>query len=304
LTAVRLEEFRGIIAATITPNTADESEVSRYLDLLERSGVRGLFILGTMGEGAKLGPSSRQRLAEMILGLAGKRFLKIVHVGAPDIETAEQLARHAGGCGADAVSAVMPYYYRYDAESLAAFYNRLAGATEAPLLLYNNPGRQGYSVSAAEVARVFELAPGVRGIKDTSGDPAMLLELQTSFGSTHFVACGGDHLLHYAYEIGVRAHVSSLAAIYPEIATGIWRAASRGDHSTALRLQDALNRARTLLRAVGPDTASYRYALRLRGIDLGPTLFPTRGLTGEEMEKLSRGLEPLQRLAEEIGRHG
>jgi hypothetical protein len=58
------------------------------------------------------------------------------------------------------------------------------------------------------------------------------------------------------------------------------------------------------LRAVGPDTASYRYALRLRGIDLGPTLFPTRGLTGEEMEKLSRGLEPLQRLAEEIGRYG
>jgi hypothetical protein len=55
---------------------------------------------------------------------------------------------------------------------------------------------------------------------------------------------------------------------------------------------------------VGPDTASYRYALRLRGIDLGPTLFPTRGLTGEEMEKLSRGLEPLQRLAEEIRRHG
>jgi dihydrodipicolinate synthase/N-acetylneuraminate lyase len=297
---MKLEDFRGIIAAVITPNAVNDSAVSRYLELLHRGGVGGLFILGTMGEGAKLGVESRERAAERLLSLAGDRFLKIVHVGASDIETAERLARHAGERGADAVSAVAPYYYRYDAESLAAFYGRLSEASVAPLLFYNNPSRQGYLIPVRDVARIFELAPGVRGIKDSSGDPDVILELQASFGASHFIACGGDHLLHYAFTIGVRAHVSSLASIYPEIVSAIMRAAETGDHARAQRLQNTLNRARSLLRSVGPDTASPRFALRLRGLDLGPPIFPTRGLSLDEAERLRRGLEPLTRLAEEL----
>lgn len=126
-----------------------------------------------------------------------------------------------------------------------------------------------------------------------------MLELKCMFGSSHFVACGGDHLLYYAFSIGVGAHVSAMAAIYPELAVGIMNAVERGDFAEALRLQQAVNRARRTLRAVGPDTASYRFALSLRGVDLGPPIAPTRRLRQEEMEQLSRALGPINKLAED-----
>ncbi|MEM0445064.1 MAG: dihydrodipicolinate synthase family protein [Nitrososphaerota archaeon] len=301
---MKLESFKGIIAATITPNNINTSDLDNYLSFLREKGVRGVFVLGTMGEGAKLSSERRKEVAEAYMRRASQDLLRIVHVGTTDQETAINLARHAEEISADATSAIVPYYYRYDAESLANFFSALGASSKLPLLVYNNPGRQGYQLSVSDIGKIFELVPAVRGIKDTSGDIDMITELQSSFGSSHLVACGGDHLLHYAFTIGVRAHVSSLASIYPELAVGIFRAVEMRDHREALRIQLAVNRVRRLLRAVGPDTASYRFALLLRGFDLGPPLPPTRSLREEEKELLTRGLQPINRLAEEVGKHG
>ncbi len=301
---MKLEGFRGVIAAIITPNGVEETAIEAYLRFLHERGVGGIFVLGTMGEGAKLSVQAREKAAEKIVGLAGDRFLKIVHVGSSDLESSLRLAKHAQEIGADAVSAVAPYYYRYDAESLANFYRVLGDSLNLPLLFYNNPTRQGYPISLQDIARLFELAPVVRGVKDSSGDPDLILELQSSFGSSHFIACGGDNLLYYAFSTGVRAHVSALASIYPELAVGIFRAVEGGNREDALKLQLAVNRARRLLRSVGPDTASYRYALALRGLNMGPPIPPTRHLRQEEMDQLSRGLAPINKLAEDVGRLG
>jgi dihydrodipicolinate synthase/N-acetylneuraminate lyase len=301
---VKLEGFKGVIAAIITPNGVEDADIEAYLRFLHERGVGGIFVLGTMGEGAKLSVQARENAAKKIVSLAGDRFLKIVHVGSSDLESSLRLAKHAQEIGADAVSAVAPYYYRYDAESLANFYTALGSSTNLPVLFYNNPGRQAYPISLQEIARLFELAPAVRGVKDSSGDPDLILELQSSFGSSHFIACGGDNLLYYAFSIGIRAHVSALASIYPELAVGVFRAVARGDREEALRLQLAVNRARRLLRSVGPDTASYRYALTLRGLNMGPPIPPTRHLRQEEMEQLSRGLAPINKLAEDVARLG
>ncbi|MEM0381791.1 MAG: dihydrodipicolinate synthase family protein [Nitrososphaerota archaeon] len=301
---MKLEGFRGIISAIITPNGAQDSAVDSYLRFLHEKGIGGVFILGTTGEGAKLSVAERSRIAEKIVNSAGDRFLKIVHVGSSDVESSSKLARHSQEIGADAVSAVAPYYYRYEADSLANFYSAIASSTSIPVLFYNNPGRQAYSLSFQDIARVFELVPAVKGIKDSSGDPDLILELHSSFGSSHFVACGGDNLLYYAFSIGVRAHVSALSSIYPELAVGIFRAVERGDRSEALRLQLAVNRVRRVLKSIGPDLASYRYALALRGVDLGPPIQPTRNLRQEEKELLSRALTPINKLAEDVGRLG
>lgn len=298
---MRLEGFKGIIAATITPNGVSNESISDYLRFLYERGVRGVFLLGTMGEGPKLSVGTRERVAGQLVNLTGDKFLRIVHVGCSDFESTLKLTKHAEEINADAVSAVPPFFYRYDAESLAGLYSALGSATSLPLLLYNNPGRQGYPLTLQDVVRIFETVPTVRGIKDSSGDPDMILELNSLFGSSRFIACGGDNLLYYAFAVGVRAHVSAVAAIYPELAVGIMRAVERGDHTEAQRLQQVVNKARRVLKSTGPDTASYRYALYLRGLDLGPPLPPTRELKRDEKELLSRSLESINRLAEDVG---
>ncbi len=283
---MRLEGFEGIISALLTPDEQHLDKIPELIEFQLRHGIKGFFILGTFGEGPKLGPEARMRVAEKIVEAVGEKGIVIVHVGTPDLDTAKRLARHAGEIGAHAVSAVAPFYYRYDEESLKRFYEELAKSTSAPVMVYNNPGRQGYGIGFETIMRIMEEVPGVEGLKDTSGDVAQLHALATIPKERYFIAIGSDALIYMTFTLGLKAHVCGIASMWPELAVGIYRAVKEGRREEALELQLRMNRVRRILKSIGPDTASYKYALRMRGIDIGGPIPPTRGLTPEEERRL------------------
>lgn len=293
---MELSSFRGIIAALLTPSRGHEDKLPDLIDFIRRNGVDGFFILGTYGEGAKLGVDARKRFAEQVAEVIGSDGLLLVHVGSSDIDTTRELALHASRIGAHAASAIAPYYYRYDSQSLLHFYEKVAEVSDVPLLLYNNPPRQGYSVSVDAISSIFSAIERVRGIKDTSGDPEQLIELRLRFGETHFIASGSDALVYHTFIIGLQAHVSGLACIYPELLVRIYGAVREGRIKDAIRLQSLLNRLRSGLRNIGPDTGPYKYALKMRGIDIGGPLPPTRPLTPEEERAVERELKAIPAL--------
>jgi len=270
----------------MTPSVKPEEKMSEVLDFQVKHGVNGFFILGTQGEGVKLRPETRMRVAESVVEYVGEKSLTIVHVGASDMDTVRSLAAHASRIGAHAVSAVGPFYYRYDPESLANFYDKIAASCDAPVLVYNNPARQGYPMSLETIATILSSVRGVKGIKDSSGEPDQLLGLVMRFNRTHFLAGGSDALVYYTFAIGMHAHVSALASVYPDLVTGIHRALHEKRTDEALAMQHELNEIRRAIKSVGPDTASQRYALKLRGIDIGEPLPPTRSLTQSEKDRL------------------
>ncbi len=52
-----------------------------------------------------------------------------------------------------------------------------------------------------------------------------------------------------------------------------------------------MNRASSLLEGLGVEFETQRSALRIRGIDLGPPPEPVRQLTGDELDRLKKGIE-------------
>ncbi|GBC69194.1 4-hydroxy-tetrahydrodipicolinate synthase [archaeon HR01] len=294
---MELLDFEGVISATLTPTVDLREKMAELVEFHLRNGVRGFFVLGTTGEGAKLGRERRAEVAEAAVEAAGSKGLVIIHVGSSDIDTVLWLAKHAARIGAHAVSAVAPFYYRYDSQSLINFYQTLANTVDIPVLLYNNPGRQGYSIPFEELSRILETVRPRLGLKDSSGDPDILLQAIQRYGGERFLASGGDHLMAYSFIIGYRAHISSLATIYPEIAAGIHRYVRDGRIEEALRLQNLLNRVRAILKKIGPDLASNRYALLRRGVDIGGPIPPTRQLTEQEAETLDRLLPREEEIA-------
>ncbi|MDJ0269336.1 MAG: dihydrodipicolinate synthase family protein [Aigarchaeota archaeon] len=246
--------------------------------------------MGDLRRGAKLGIDARKTFAERVVESGGSDGLVIIHVGASGIDTVGQLAAHASKIGADAISAIVLFYYRYDKTSLVSFYQKIAEATDVPLLVYNNPPRQGYQMPVDTIAAVFEAVKGVKGVKDTSGDPEQLVELRLRFSNTHFIASGSDTLVYNTFVIGLPAHISGLACIYPELVAQIYRNVVDGRMEEALRLQSQLNKIRNVLKSIGPDVASYKHVLKLRGIDIGGPLPPTRPLTSDEEKQLEQRL--------------
>jgi dihydrodipicolinate synthase/N-acetylneuraminate lyase len=285
---MELLEFKGIVSALITPLSNYREKIAELIDFQMKRGIRGFFILGTMGEGVKLGREARCEVAEATVEYVGPRGIVI-------LDTVRYLTRHASRIGASAVSAVAPF--KYNTDSLISFYQSIADISSIPVLVYNNPGRQGYQIPVEGLQKILETVKPYVGLKESSGYPDYLLRILNKFGGSRFLAAGGDHLLAYSFIIGYDVHVSSLATIYPELAVSVFEHVKAGKLQEALKLQQRLNNIRVILKSIGPDTASNRYALKLRGIDVGKPIEPARELTTDEMRTLEKLLSSEEEIA-------
>ncbi|MDW8043660.1 MAG: dihydrodipicolinate synthase family protein [Nitrososphaerota archaeon] len=295
---VGLASFEGVIAAALTPSRGYLDRLPEYYEFLRRAGVRGFFVLGTWGEGPRHGVEHRMRVAEKAVESIRSGELAIVHVGSSDMDTVTALLRHANDIGASAAAAIAPFYYRPDAETLTRYYRRLAETSGIPVLLYNIPSRQGYSVAPGTLASILEEVGNVQGIKDSSGDPAIAVSLVRRFRGRRMVAIGADELMYFAFVIGARCVVSGISSVFPELAVELHGAVKRGDAAKALELQELINEASNLLES-GLEMETQRSALRLRGIDIGPSPEPVRPLREEELSRLRAGVESI---LERVGR--
>ena len=106
----------GLFAATYTPFTSDDQlnipVISPFTEHLIATGVNGLFVCGSTGEGMSLTVEERCQTAAAFIAAAAGRIPTIVHVGHNCLSDAATLSRHAAEQGATAVAACSPSYHR------------------------------------------------------------------------------------------------------------------------------------------------------------------------------------------------
>jgi len=292
----------GIVTAVITPIKndfeVDGESVSPLVGFLVEKGVKGFFVLGTYGEGMLLSKGEREKMLEKVIEAAPSRASIIAHVGAADVETALELAKHAANLGVAAVSSVGPIYHKPGKTGLISYYSCLSRAG-VPVMVYNNKGRQGYNISPSDFESITREVPSVMGVKDTSYDLEQLQNYVDMFGKTHYVAGAGDSLIAVAFLIGARAHVCGIANAFPEIPLAVYAAVKNRDVKKAVELQSVINRIRREFGKYGVETqVVLREILRLRGVDVGESPIPLRKLTGEEKLEIRRLSQPYVDYAE------
>ena len=111
----------------------DELALRAHVEWLVASGADGLMPCGTTGEGALLDEDEVAGLAAATVAAVRGRARVLAHVGRPATEPTVRLARRLLAGGADGVSAVVPYYYAYDAEQLARHYGALLDGSGASM---------------------------------------------------------------------------------------------------------------------------------------------------------------------------
>jgi len=278
--------INGIITATITPFTKDfmpiKDGINALIDYQRKHGINAFFVLGTTGEGLSLSLQMRKKVAELFRDAIPDSDVMIVHVGSTALEDAITLAKHSSDIGADAISAVGPYFYLPDDVGLIKFYEVLAQATDLPLFVYNNPKKQGYNITPKIFEGIISNASNVVGLKDTSYDQTQLIEYVSQFGKNHNILVAGDSLIFETFALGAHGHVSAIANIIPSIVTRLYKSILDGDFSYAKVLQKNISKLRSILKSVGVEIAPYKAALEYIGIDAGVVLPPLRDLTEKE----------------------
>jgi dihydrodipicolinate synthase/N-acetylneuraminate lyase len=236
-----------VVVALLTPFDADGrvdvAALERHVELLVGAGVDGLMPAGTTGEGLLLDDDELVRVVEAAVRTAGGAATVLAHVGRAATAATVRLARRALDAGADAVSAVVPYYYAVDdAQVVAHFRALIAAADGAAAYAYTIPARTGNELSAAAAGEL--VAGGLGGIKDSTKSLERHEEY-LALGTR--VLMGSDGLVLDALRLGAAGCVSAIANLRPELLVGLVEAHASGRRNEAEELQRDVSALRAAL---------------------------------------------------------
>ena len=279
--------FRGTCTALVTPfdqHGIDFEALDRLLDTQLEAGVEALVVGGTTGEAATLTHDELLALiAHCVRYCAGKTKI-IAGTGGSDTRQAAENAGAAAALGADALLCVTPYYNRCTQTGLLAHYEKVAAASELPMLLYNVPARTNVRIEAETCAALAQL-PSVAGIKEADPDVGRVLKLHALCGEDFPVYCGCDDRMEPFMAAGAIGAISVLSNLKPKAVKAMTDAALRGEYARSLALQ---REQQPLIEALSASVnpIPIKTALALSGLDCGPCRLPLTEAETDLKERL------------------
>lgn len=284
--------FSGIFVPSLTPLTPeDQVDTKALCGLIEFSlshKVDGLYLCGSTGEGVLLSEEERRLVVETAVKHVRGRVPIIVHVGAASTPVAERLSRHAREAGADAVSAVPPFYFSVGRKGIEEHYRRISRAAELPLYLYNIPGATHVDLGADLIKALLD--EGVaQGLKYTSHNQLRFREIIEVCGPRLNVFSGPDEMLLPFLVMGAQGGIGTTYNFMPSLYVGLYAAWQAGDIERARQLQFQADRIILLILRYGVVSAT-KVAMRLLGVECGGPRAPLVPLTEEQQERLSQEL--------------
>lgn len=276
---MNIDFIRGIIVPILTP--IDETEQIREDKLREqvkyviRGGVSGILAFGSNGEFYSIEEDEMQRGLSIILDQSAGRVPVYMGIGAVSTRKCCKLAKMGARDGVDGISVLQPMFLKPTEEELYLHFATIANAVpDLPILLYHNPGRVNYTMSADLVERLATDVNNIVGIKDSSGDITQTAEFIRRTRHLNFKVFGGkDTLLYASLCHGAVGGVCTTANFMPELIVAIYELYMSGKFSDSLEMQFRVNPVRLSM-----DKASFPVATKdmanLRGRDVGAPYLP------------------------------
>jgi N-acetylneuraminate lyase len=288
-----MTSFSGIWPALVTPLTSagqvDVPATTHLVEGLLQTGIGGLYVCGGTGEGVLLDPALRCAMAETVIGLVQHHIPVMVHIGAITTEVAVELAKHASRVGADAISAIPPFYYPYSFRVILAHYQAIAAVSQVPLYAYYIPGSTGATFTADQILELCALE-GVAGLKYTSQDLWTLSRLMRLRDPSRVNVLSGPDELHLpCLSLGCDGAIGTTYNFMPRLYVDLRQAYLHGDVEMARRLQFIANDIITVLLTHGVIAAT-KATLGLLGYAVGYGVPPMPRIEGEDLVKLRQGL--------------
>ena len=236
----------GVIVPMITPLTTggevDQAAIERLVTHLLASGVDGIFVLGSSGEGPWLTASQRQQVIGETARVAAGRAPILAGLLEPSTGRTIEALRMAEDAGADAVVVTSPYYFGVDAAAQICHVETICASCALPVVLYNIPQNTHNPLTPATIRQLLEI-DNLVAIKDSTGNWQHfeeLLELRASKPGLR-VFQGDEKLAARALLAGADGVVPGLGNLAPRLFSQIVASTRAGDKEMALSLQERVN---------------------------------------------------------------
>ena len=234
--------FTGSGVAIITPFTNDSVDYAALAALVEfqlSGGTDAIIVCGTTGEAATMSALERARTIEAVVRQVDGRVPVIAGTGCNCTAAAIEQSKAAEAAGADALLVVTPYYNKATQRGLVRHYQAIADAVTKPVILYNVPSRTGVKC-AAETYAALSAHPNILGVKEASGDFALIQRTRELCPEDFYIWSGDDDETAAIMLQGGVGVISVVANVAPEAMVRLTHACRKGDFVTGGRVQQEL----------------------------------------------------------------
>ena len=170
-----MKNLQGSIVALVTPMLGDGSIDWRALERLIEWHINqassGLIILGTTAESATLTAKEKLDIINLAIKTINGRIPLIVGSGSNCTATAVANCKKYNNLGLTASLQITPYYNRPNQSGIIKHFEKIAAASDIPIILYDVPLRTGVELELDTISELFN-NKAIIGLKEASGDIA------------------------------------------------------------------------------------------------------------------------------------
>ena len=270
------------------PDELDHAALGRIVERSIAAGVRGLFVLGTTGEGPSLSQGLKRDVISSCCAAAHGRVPVLAGLIEASTDDALRLADHAAAAGASALVWTPPFYFLLSQDAVIAAAERLIPRVPLPVYLYNIPVFTKVPLEPETLARLAAM-PRVCGIKDSGGNLEKLARTRALLPQIP-ILWGPEEILFDAMGAGATGGVNGGANLFPELFVALHDSIQAGDEPRARRLQRVAKRISDEIYAAAPGGPGFVLGTKCALEDLGiagalpaEPLTPMRGAAREQV---------------------
>ena len=290
-------KLNGIFTAITTPFDAEgavavdrlRENIARY----NRLPLAGIVAVGSTGESVLLTRAEVEQVFSAVREAAAPGRILIAGTGSESTPETISRSKAAASLGFDYVLVKTPSFYKsaLNPDTLTEHYQRVADASQIPVILYSIPQLTGVALEADLVARLAD-HPNIIGIKESSGNVQRVGEIIAAVPAKFEVVVGSADTLYASLMLGAVGGVLALADCLPELCIELHRAVASDQTANARELnRQILPASKKIVRQLG--IAGVKCAMDFRGYYGGPVrgpLVPLNSAQKHEVEAMVNSL--------------
>ena len=298
---MEFEKIQGLINAPFTPFRQDGEinlePIPAYAAMLQKNGLKGVFINGSSGEGYMLTPDERKQLAEAWVQAAPAGFKVIVHVGSCCVKESRHLAQHAQEIGAYGIGAMAPPFPKINRiEELVKYCEEIAaGAPQLPFYYYHIPAFNGAYLPMTKLLEAVDgRIPNFAGIKYTYESIYEYNQCRLYKNGKYDMLHGQDETILPSLAMGgAQGGIGGTTNYNGCNLVAIIQAWNSGDIEKARALQNYSQAVINVICHYRGNIVGGKRIMKFIGLDLGPNRTPFQNLTDQEEAQLRKELEDI-----------
>lgn len=201
-----------VITAMVTPFNEDLSvdyqQAESLAKYLSNNGSETILISGTTGESPTLSEDEVKELITVVKNAVGSKTKIMVGAGTNNTEKSIKLSQMVVKAGADAVLSVVPYYNKPSQEGMKAHFSAIASKVDAPIIIYNIPGRTGVNMLPNNITSLAKTYKNIVAVKQSNPDMDLITEIVDSSPAGFVVYSGDDSLTLPMLSLGAYGVIS------------------------------------------------------------------------------------------------